>query len=163
MQKGIAARAADLLDYAARKKPGAPIPWTWVTKYVLGGRILSADSKTVVDMSRRSGGIRQILMKNYRRGLQNFPSVGVRATVDDDDLADTQLRKQTKQHEASRQRIIQTRSLIDTKQMKNKKLRAWVEGGVGALLSAHNDRLAALLLPPGEEPGDKGGAGGPRR
>jgi hypothetical protein len=164
MDKGIVARAANLLDFAARKKPELAVPWVVVTKCVLGGRMPNADSKIVIDMMRRSSSIRQVLMRDYGRGLENVPAVGVRATIDSDDLANTQLRRQAKQHEASRQRILQTRSLINPKEMKNRELKQWVEQGIGGLLSAHNDRLAKLLLPPGEEQSEnKGGPGGPRR
>lgn len=164
MDKGIAARAADLLNYAAEKKPGAPVAWTHVTKRVLGGKVQRADGKLVKDMMGRSSAIRQVLMRDYGRGLENLPGLGVRATVDSDDLANTQLRRQVKQHEASRQRVLATRSLVKVPEMKDKKLKAWVTDGLGALLSAHNDRVARLLLPPGEEQKtDKGGPGGPRR
>jgi len=163
MDKGIAARTADLLNFAAQKKPGRTVAWTQVTKCILGGKMPSADSKSVKDMMGRSSAIRQVLMRDFGRGLDNIPGLGVRATVDSDDLANTQLRRQVKQHEASRQRVIATRTLIKPAEMKDKKLKAWVEQGVGGLLSAHSDRIAKLLLPPGEEPGDKGGPGGPRR
>ncbi|HYX20441.1 MAG TPA: hypothetical protein VFA98_06305 [Thermoanaerobaculia bacterium] len=163
MTRGIVARAADLLNFVKGKKPGAPVAWTHVTKCVLGGRIPHADSKAVKDMMGRSSGIRAILMRDYGCGLENIQGLGVRATVDDDDLANTQLRRQVKQHEASRQRVLATRALINPSAMKNKELKGWVNNGVGALLSAHNDRIAKLLLPPGDEPTDKGGQGGPRR
>jgi hypothetical protein len=163
MTRGIVARAADLLNFAAEKKPGGVVPWTHVTKRVMGGKMPSADSKLVKDMMGRSGGIRMVLMRDYSRGMENITGLGVRATIDSDDLANTQLRRQVKQHEASRQRVLATRALIKVPEMKNKELRRWVESGVGAFISSHSDRIAKLLLPPGEEPGDKGGQGGPRR
>lgn len=150
LNQGIAARAASFLDFAAKKKPGTPISWAFVTKKVLGGsRMHNPDSKIVVDMMRRSSAIRIMLERDYKRGLENVSGLGVRATVDSDDYAQTQLSKRAKRHEASYQKLVDGRQLVDTKTMKNKKLRSWVEN-LAPVFSSHNERLNKLLLPPAE-------------
>jgi hypothetical protein len=150
MDLGIVARAASFLDFAARKKPGSPVAWTLVTKRVLGGsRMPNPDTKIVIDMMKRASAIRGVLERDYKRGLENVSGLGVRATVDSDDYAQTQLVRQAKRHESSYRRLTQGRSLVDPKTMKNKRLRTWVEG-LAPVFSSHNERLSKLLLPPAE-------------
>jgi hypothetical protein len=149
-KKGLAANAANLLDFAARKKPKEPISWSWVTKCVVGGKMHHPDSKIVVDMRARCSAIRRFLGRDYNRGLVSVRGLGVRATTDSDDYANTQLRKDATTYETARQRLVTSRARVDTKTMKNKELKAWAED-VSKVLTAHNDRLARLLLPPGEE------------
>jgi len=147
-KKGMAANVASLLDFAARKKPGEAISWAWITKCVVGGKMLSPDSKVVVDMSRRSSSVRKYLGRDFNRGLISIHKVGVRATIDSDDYANTQLRSDATRYEGARVKLQESRSRVDTRTMRNKKLRDWVENGVSKVLLAHNDRLAKLLLPP---------------
>lgn len=154
MNQGLAARAAAFLDFAARKKPGTPIAWSLVTKRVLGGgRMPNPDSKIVIDMMRRSSMIRGVLERDYKRGLENVSGLGVRATVDSDDYAQTQLSKRARRHESSYKKLIEGRALVNTKEMKNKELRSWVEG-LAPVLSSHTERLSKLLLPPGDDKKD---------
>lgn len=151
MEQGISSRAASLLDFAAKKLPGQPVPWTIVTKRVLGGaRMPSPDSKNVIDMRHLASSIRVVLERNFHRGLENVAGLGVRATIDSDDYAQTQLVRRAKRHESSYRRLVEGRQLVDTKTMKNKGLKNWVEG-LSPLFSAHTDRLSKLLLPPAEQ------------
>jgi hypothetical protein len=154
--KGLAANIASLLDFAARRLPMEPISWSLVTKCVMGGKLLGSDTKLVIDMSKRSSMIRAYLGKSpedggYGRGLVSVRGLGIRATVDADDYANTQLRQDATRYEGARQRLVVSRSRVDTKTMKNKELKAWVDDGVTKVLAAHTDRLAKLLLPPGSE------------
>jgi len=158
-KKGLAANAASLLEYAARKKPKESISWAWITKCVVGGKMQHPDSKIVIDMMGRSAAIRKILGRDFNRGLVSVRGHGVRATTDSDDYANTQLRQDANKYEGARQKLVASRARVDTKSMKDKELRDWVEQGVSKVLAAHNDRLARLLLPPGEEgKDDKEGA-----
>jgi hypothetical protein len=104
----------------------------------------------------RSAAIRKILGRDFNRGLVSVRGHGVRATTDSDDYANTQLRQDANKYEGARQKLVASRARVDTKSMKDKELRDWVEQGVSKVLAAHNDRLARLLLPPGEESKDEG-------
>jgi hypothetical protein len=154
-KKGLAANAASLLEFAARKKPKEAISWSWVTKCVVGGKMQSPDSKIVVDMMGRSTAIRKILGRDFNRGLVSIRGHGVRATTDSDDYANTQLRKDATKYEDARQKLVASHARVDPKTMKDKDLRRWVEHDISKVLAAHNDRLAQLLLPPGEEGKDE--------
>lgn len=152
---GLASRGASLLNYAAERKPGAPIPWSMMTKKILGiSRMPGADTKVVIDMRKRASQIRIVLERDYKRGLDNIAGLGVRATFSDDDFANTTLTRAAKQHERSGRKLIEKRALVDPKKMKNKKLKTWVEN-LSPVLTSHNDRLLKLLLPPGEEKDDE--------
>ena len=156
MDTGIAARAASLLDFAARKRPGTPIAWPLLTKRVLGGaRMPNADTKIVTDMMKRSSMIRIVLERDYKRGLENISGLGVRATTDSDDYAATQLTKRAQRHESSYRRLVEGRALVNPKEMKNRELRTWVEG-LGPLFSSHSERMSKLLLPPAPDDKKKG-------
>ena len=161
MDLGIAARTASLLDHAATRAPKAVIAWTLVTKKVIGGsRVPNPDAKIVLDMVGRANHVRMVLERDYKRGLVTVRKLGVRATVDDDDYAETQLTTQAKRLDSARRRLANGRALVDPRSMKNKSMRAWVEN-LSPLFSAHNDRLSKLLLPPGDkDEGSEGGGGG---
>jgi hypothetical protein len=149
---GIITRAAAFLNFAAQEAPGTPIAWSIVTKCVMGGkRMPTPDSKLVIDMMRRASSIRLVLERDFKRTLENVSGMGVRASVDDDDMANTQLRRDAKRHERTGQRMAKTRAMINTKNMKNKALKAWVENDISQVLTLHTSRLSRLLLPPGEE------------
>ena len=155
-KKGLSANAASLLEFAARKKPKEFISWSWVTKCVVGGKMQHPDSKIVVDMMHRSAAIRKILGRDFNRGLVGARGHGVRATTDSDDYANTQLRKDATKYEDARQKLVTSTARVDPKTMRNKDLKEWVEHSLPKVLAAHNDRLAKLLLPPGEEGKDEG-------
>jgi hypothetical protein len=150
-KKGMAANAASLLDFAARKKPKEPISWSWVTKCVVGGKMLHPDSKVVVDMMARSTAIRKFLGRDYNRGLVSVRGVGIRATIDSDDYANTQLRQDANKYEGARQRLVASAARVDPNTMRNPELKDWVKNGISKVLAAHTDKLAKLLLPPGEK------------
>lgn len=150
--KGVVGNVASLLDFAARKIPGSPISWSVVTKCILGGKMPHPDSKTVQDMRRRSSAARVVLGRDYKRGLENVHGLGVRATTDSDDYANTQLRRDANKLEGARTRFVTSHARVDPKTMKNKELRIWVEESIPkVLVSSYNDRMAKFLLPPGED------------
>lgn len=152
MDLGIVARTAAFLDFAAKKLPGTPIAWTFVTKCVIGGgRMPTPDSKNVIDMMRRASNVRTILQRDYGRGLENVSGLGVRATTDADDYANTQLRRDASRYDRAGKKLVSSIANVDPKTMKNKDLRAWVEKDLRLALSSHNERLSQLLLPPGAE------------
>lgn len=150
MALGIVARAASFLDFAAERRPGAPVSWSLVTRRVLGGaRMPNPDSQIVIDMMRRASSIRLALGKQFNRGLENISGLGVRATADDDDFVATQIKRKAKRARGAYDSLAQDVARVDRKAMKNKELRGWLDGLAPALAS-HNDRLSKLLLAPGE-------------
>jgi len=160
MDVGIAARTAALLDFTAARAPRELVAWALITKKIMGGpRVPNPDAKIVIDMMKRAGAIRLSLERDYKRGLVNIRSLGARATVDDDDYAETQLTSQARRFDSARRRLVQGRSLVDPREMKNKVMRSWVEN-LSPLFSAHNERLSKLLLPPGDKDKDKDDGGG---
>ncbi len=151
MDLGLVARAASFLDFAAKKKPGAPIPWSLVTKRVLGGaRMPNPDSQIVIDMMRRASSIRGVLGRDFNRGLENISGLGVRATADADDFVQTQIKRKAKRARGAYDSLAADVAKVDRKAMKNKELKGWLDNLAPALAS-HNDRLSKLLLPPGEK------------
>jgi len=163
---GLASRGASLLNYAAERKPGAPISWPMLTKKILGiSKMPNADTKIVLDMRRRASQIRLVLERDYKRGLENIPGLGVYATFSDDNFAKTTLSRASIRHERSGRNLIEKRALVDPKKMKDKKMKAWVENDLSSVLTSHNDRLLKMLLPPSEEKdeGEGGGKGGSKK
>ena len=110
------------------------------------------DSKGVKDMMHRASAVRVILGRDYKRGLENVHGLGVRATTDSDDYANTQLRRDAKKLEGARTRFVVSHGRVDPKTMKNKELRVWVEESIPkVLVASYSDRMAKFLLPPGED------------
>lgn len=152
MDKGIVARAASLLDFAAKKVPKQIVPWPIITKMVLGGsRIPDIDSKLCVDMMSRGPSMRWILGRDYNRGMQNIRGYGVRASTDDDDYANTQLRRDATSFEGARKRFVKSATRVDPKKMRDPELRSWVQTDVSKALATCNEKFSQLLLPPGED------------
>jgi hypothetical protein len=148
-------KTAHFLDFCAKEGPHIPVPYNLIVKGIDQlSTTPSQKSDLVLVMKDSMGSVRRKLMLVYNRGLDTVKGVGVRATVDDDDLANTQLRKNVKRLVGDKQAVERTRSLIDTAKMKNPALKSWVAGGVSRMLSEMNaeNRLAKLLPPkPGSE------------
>lgn len=147
-EERIPQRVARFLDFAARVVPGVPIAWNIVLKHIMGyARTPQPDNQEAIRLMDKAGAARKHLMATYGRGLVNARGQGVRATVDGDDMANTQFRNNMSRLVSAKRSADNTRALIDTKTMKDRTLKAYVEGATPALKSL--DALARLdkLLP----------------
>jgi hypothetical protein len=148
-------KTAHFLDFCAKEGPYIPFGYNLVVQAVDGlSRTPNQSSDQVRLMADSMTAVRRKLMSDYGRGLDTVKGLGVRATVDDDDLANTQLRRNVGRLVGSKRSLEQTRALIDTAKMKNQSLKSWVSGGVTRMLNEMNaeNRLAKLLPPkPGSE------------
>lgn len=148
MEEKIPARVAHLLDWCAKKFPGVPIAWNIVVKAVMGYRSTpTLKGKESEAMAARASAIRTKLMSLYGRGLVNARGQGVRATVSDDDVANTQLRGNMQRLVSAKAATERTLEIIDTSKIKSKELRAWTEKSVAPALKGLDavNRLNALL------------------
>ena len=154
MSEKLPARAAHFLNWCAGEFPGVPIAWNIVVKAIMGyARTPALDGVETAAMAGRASAIRAKLMERFGRGLVNARGQGVRATIDDDDLAGTQLRANVRRLASAKASTARTRDLIDTKAMKNRELREWVDGGVTKALASLDavERLNKLLPPAPEK------------
>ena len=143
-------KTAHFLDFAAQEAPHLPIALNLIVQAIDHlSRTPAQDSELVKLMAKSMQGVRRKLMLDYNRGLSTVKGMGVRATVDGDDVANTQLRSGVGRLVGAKKSVERTRQLIDPSTMKNPALKTWVQGGVTRMLSEMNaeNRLAKLLPP----------------
>jgi hypothetical protein len=150
-------RTAHFLDFCAQEAKYVPIAFNLIVQAIDGlSRTPSQNSDIVRVMADSMSSVRKKLMDQYGRGLSSVKGLGVRATVDGDDLANTQLRNNVHRLVGAKKSVERTRDLIDPTQMKNPALKGWVQNGVSKMLSEMNaEKRLEKLLPP-----KAGGEGG---
>ena len=143
-------KVAHFLDWMVHKSPYTPIAYNLILRAVDQlGRTPSAQGAEVALLSSSMPNVRKKLMTDYGRGLATYKGVGVRATVDDDDLANTQLRANVSRFVGAKTSMENTRKLINASAMQDKGLQSWVTNGVSRMLNEVNaDNRLAKLLPP---------------
>lgn len=150
INRSLVGKLAHFLDWCAAKLPYVPIAHGLAARAVFGltrtPKITSVEVEMIVGAA---GRVRIKLMADYHRGLVTAKALGIRATVDDDDLAATQLRSNVQRVVSATESTAKTRELIKTSNMRNDKNRRWVEQGVTPMLKDMNlDARLAKLLPP---------------
>lgn len=103
--QSIARRLAAFLHWAANTVPARAIPLQHAAKIVLiMPRVTGPDSREVQSIKSAIPRARKILLEEYKRGLVSVSGMGIRATIDDDDLVQEQVEKDSRRvvsaHEA---------------------------------------------------------------
>lgn len=125
-------RAAQFLDWAALNMPMRFVPYTWVAKHaIIRPRIPGPDSPEVVMIRKKIGAIKRSLWDRYNRRTVAAPrnqdqEMGIRATVDDDDVAGTDFLQNKRRIHNGIRRLEDTRSKIDPSRMRDHGLKAMV-------------------------------------
>lgn len=125
-------RAAQFLDWAARKMPLRNVPYVWITKHAYVKpklpRPTDPDNETL--RLRKMSQIKRVLWDLYNRrtvpsGRDEEP--GVRATVDSDDLAGTDYYRNKRRVANGIKRMADTRKKMDVDSIRDPGLKAMVE------------------------------------
>lgn len=145
--------AAHFLDCMAKAAPYRYFPPAIVLKAAKGQKTASKETNVeVIRFRARGSSIRQILGSRYGRGLDiDRKSGGMRASVNDADLAKTQAVGQAKRVRGAVASLRKTHEMIDPSKIHDPAVRRWVNNGVGSTLRAHAETDAALLLMPKPE------------
>jgi len=125
-------RAAQFLDWAAQHMPMRFVPYTWIAKHaIIRPRVPGPDSPEVVMIRKKIGAIKRSLWDRYGRRSVAAPrgqELGIRATVDDDDVAGTDFLQNKRRIHNGIRRLEDTRSKIDPGRMRDQGLKAMVTG-----------------------------------
>ncbi len=149
-------RLAHFLDWFARKQPKVPIAANLIYRAITGiPRTPRMETPEVDAVKSGMSRAREILKEQYRRGLVSERGLGFRATVDDEDTANTQLRRDARRLVSAHRGMESTAKIVDPAKVKNAELRAWVTKAVNPLLKVldEGDRIHRLL-PKHEETDD---------
>ncbi|OPZ39519.1 MAG: hypothetical protein BWY99_01370 [Synergistetes bacterium ADurb.BinA166] len=130
--KDVVERAVQFLDWAAREVPKRFIPYPWIAKVSISmNRVPNVESPEVQLIRKKIGSIKKVLWDRYNRRAVSAPrteELGLRATVDDDDMAATDwLRNKRRVHNGIR-RLEDTRNKMDVESMRDAGLRESVLG-----------------------------------
>lgn len=144
-------RLAHFLDWMAQRSPYQVIPANLAVQAIQGYARTPSPSKDEVKLLGNCySAARTMLMNEHRRGLVVVRGLGLRATVDDQDCADTQQRVNVQRLVGAHSKVKETARIIDASKIADPKLREWVKGGVANAMRAleGDDRLSRLLPPP---------------
>jgi hypothetical protein len=147
-------RLAHFLDWLAQRAPYVAVPANVALQAIQGyARTPNANNEEVRLFAKRVSKARLIMLKVYKRGLVVQQNIGMRATVDDEDCADTQQRRNVERLVSATNTVKATAQIIDPSKIQDDKLRSWIKGGVASVLRAldADARLDKLLPPPREE------------
>jgi len=150
-------RAAQFLDWAARVAPKRFVPYVWLAKHAYIKPRLPKPSDPDVETirKRKMDQIKRILWETYKRRTVPSPrdqEAGVRATSDHEDLAGTDLLRNSRRLANSAKRLAETHAAIDPTQIRDQGLRILVQGMSPVVAQLKNpDLLRKLELPPKKE------------
>ena len=146
------AKAAHCLNWCAEKLPYAIIPHNFLVRAIDQlTRTPNAATKDVIQMARNAGAVRKKCMELYKRGVCTLKGVGMRATVNSDDIAGTQYVRQMGRVVSAQQAAGKTAELIKPGEMKNAALRNYVTTSRKLLTEMNTEERLAKLLPPKNE------------
>jgi len=117
-----AARAAALLDFAARKLPLHVVQWSLIAKHTLSlERAPNPGSALELAVHNQASAIRRALFDHHGRGLVVIRGVGARATTNADDFMRTQFRSLLARAMSAEKKLseIQQRSAAYERKKKN--------------------------------------------
>lgn len=147
-------RLAHFLDWLAQRAPYTVVPPNIALQAIMGyARTPSVNKDEVKLLQNSVSAAREIMLKEYQRGLVVFKRIGMRGTVDDQDCADTQQRRNVQRLMGAHRKVKETARIIDASKIEDDKLRSWIKGGVANAMRAldADARLDKLLPPPKEE------------
>jgi hypothetical protein len=144
-------RLAHFLNWLAERAPYTVAAPNLALQAIMGYARTPNQNKDEVKLLTNSiSAAREILMREYKRGLFVMRGVGMRATVDDQDCADTQQRRNVQRLMGAHRKVKETSRIIDPAKIEDDKLRSWIKGGVANALKSLDaeGRLDRLLPPP---------------
>ncbi len=110
----LAKRIAHFLDWAAVHRPKEFIQYPEITKEIMGyNHMPRAKTEEVKHIQKTASRSRNILRKEYKRGMVSKLGLGVRATVDDADMTMNVLTKRAKTLAGAGAKFVETHSDID--------------------------------------------------
>lgn len=149
-EQSLTRRAAHFLDWLARKHPGEFVQYNVLYKCIMGfARTPRLDSEDVERLRKNLGRGKDILRKDYSRGMVRRRSVGVRATYSDEDRATNELPNQVSRLAGAKRAVQDTVDAIDPRKINDSKIRSWLKRDIGGVLRAMNQAdFDIKALPP---------------
>lgn len=152
----VSQRIANYLNWAAEKYPYVYSTYPILTKAVLGlPNTPRPDSRWIESIRHAMTHAKLVLYKLYSRSVDSQPGVGLRATVDDADVAVVVMPKKVTRFIAARKQVTDTRALIDLKKLpeneEGRRHRAWLSKDVDSILKALDEAKWMKALPPGKK------------
>lgn len=146
-------RAAHFLDWLAKKSPYQFVQYNVVLRAIMGyNRTPRLTSEEVERLHRNMGRAKLILETEYERGMMTMPSVGVRATVDDNDRAKNELPKKMRRLASAKESVERTVNSIDPRKITDSRVKRWLRSDVGGILRALKSAdFDAKALPPADD------------
>lgn len=150
----LTTRAAHYLNWAAEHFPKQFTPYNVLVKAIMGyAKMPRLESEEVEKMRSGMSRVRQILRTKYQRDLFSVPGVGVRATTDDADVAQTTLPRQSRHLKSAQASFVLTANLCDASNIPDTpefaQIKKWVKTDVKGILAAITDpNFEKKLLPP---------------
>jgi PII-like signaling protein len=149
-EQSLTRRAAHFLDWLARKHPGEFVQYNVLYRCIMGfARTPRLDSEDVERLRRNLGRSKDILDREYNRGMVRKKSVGVRATCSDEDRATNELPAQVNRLRGAKQRVQRTYEAIDQRKITDTKIKRWLRNDIGGVIRAINQAdFDIKALPP---------------
>lgn len=146
-------RLAHFLHWFSIKAPYVYVPSNFCVRAIMGYPYTpKVDAPDVISLQGCVSRAREIMLDKHRRGLHSLRGLGLRATIDDQDTANTQLRGNVKRLVGAHNATKRTASIVDASKVRDDRIRAWVRGGVvNALKALDADGRLDRLLPPAPE------------
>lgn len=117
-------RLAMFLDWAAQEMPERAIPYQHIAKVIMmKSRVPSPDSTEVRQIKGAISRAKRILLSHFKRGLVPTPGVGIRATVDDTDLAKTQVENDVRRLKQAADAIDRSVSAVNASAIRERDVR----------------------------------------
>jgi hypothetical protein len=143
-------RVAHVLDWVARKAPGQVVPYNVIYKEINGLDVMPRMSNDDVQRLRaRFAGLRGLLRKMYKRDLVHVSGVGLRATVDDDDVVRTTTPAAVRRYNSATEGLKSNAALVNVANLSEGRDKTWFTRAVSPAIKAlsSDDRLLKLLPP----------------
>lgn len=154
LKGSMAERGAHALHWAAQRFPKQYVPYTLLAKVMLNlPHMPRAANPDVVTTAGRVTSIREKLIKNFGCSAVVMPKVGVRATVDSEDVLKTDMVSKSKRLASARRGYVASAKLVDVAEVPktedNKPWIGWYQQGVKQVLGQiSSDAFGQKLLPP---------------
>lgn len=145
-------RIAHCLDWCAKECPNQYVTLQILLKSVMGfSKVPNVNSKEVIGLRSKWTPVRKILLDQYRRDLVIERGIGVRATDGSEDVAKSTLGTKIRRFEGAKKAVEKTLAIVDTSEVKDKQLKAWVDTLRPAFKALASPDFTKKLLPPAAE------------
>lgn len=141
-------RIASFLDWAAKVTPGRPVSYQLLTKVCAKtNRLPSENDSRVAVVKNAVSRAKNVLIDEYGRGVVSHPGMGIRATIDSEDTARTQMETDTRRITSAIRAADRTRSIINVKDIKDKELKNRVNSVNNVIKVLVSQDVMTRLLP----------------